>query len=217
MEFIAIDFETATADRNSACEIGLTWVKDLVVRKTRSWLIKPKCYPYFSPHNIAVHGIHPHEVANAPDLPAFWKEFGHVFEGRTIIAHNASFDMSVLRSTLTAYGIPNPSLKYLCSYQLAKRAWPTASAYDLKTLCRMLSLDLSHHRAGDDSRAAAEVFIRAAHMLGASTFEEMLARTNMRAGEVFPGGHMPTSVVRVKEPAGARAIGGAARSRTRIR
>ena len=41
MNFITIDFETATSDRNSPCEIGLTIVKDLEIKSTKSWLIKP--------------------------------------------------------------------------------------------------------------------------------------------------------------------------------
>jgi DNA polymerase-3 subunit epsilon len=39
MDFITIDFETATADRDSPCEIGLTFVKDRQIIETKSWLI----------------------------------------------------------------------------------------------------------------------------------------------------------------------------------
>jgi len=42
MEFITIDFETTTADRDSPCKIGLTFVKDKEIIDTKSWLIKPK-------------------------------------------------------------------------------------------------------------------------------------------------------------------------------
>jgi DNA polymerase-3 subunit epsilon len=57
MNFITIDFETATGDGFSPCEVGLTFVENWEIKETKSWLIKPKCYPYFNPINISIHGI----------------------------------------------------------------------------------------------------------------------------------------------------------------
>ena len=57
MEFLALDFETATAQPDSPCELGIAVVRGGVVREVRNWLIKPKQWPYFSPWNVAVHGI----------------------------------------------------------------------------------------------------------------------------------------------------------------
>lgn len=72
MNFVAIDFETATSDRNSPCEIGLTFVENWEIKETRSWLIKPKCYPYFNPVNISIHGIRPEHVVNEPEFDEIW-------------------------------------------------------------------------------------------------------------------------------------------------
>ncbi len=57
MNFIALDFETATPERNSACELGICIVENAEIVETKSWLIKPPSFPYFNPHNINVHGI----------------------------------------------------------------------------------------------------------------------------------------------------------------
>lgn len=71
MDFIALDFETATHERNSACELGICIVENSKIQSTKTWLIKPPSFPYFNQHNIAVHGIHPGDVADAPPLKKY--------------------------------------------------------------------------------------------------------------------------------------------------
>ncbi len=66
MTFTAIDFETAHA--SFPCEIGLTVVENGQITESRSWLIKPACFPYMNPWNERVHGISSAEV----DATGFW-------------------------------------------------------------------------------------------------------------------------------------------------
>lgn len=47
MDFCALDFETATHERNSACELGICVVHNSAVVETKTWLIKPPSFPYF--------------------------------------------------------------------------------------------------------------------------------------------------------------------------
>lgn len=42
LNFIAIDFETATPKRASICEVGICVVRNGEVVETRSWLVQPK-------------------------------------------------------------------------------------------------------------------------------------------------------------------------------
>ena len=58
MDFVTIDFETATAQRDSPCEIGLTFVENFRIVDSKSWLIKP-LYEEFNSFNISIHGIEP--------------------------------------------------------------------------------------------------------------------------------------------------------------
>ncbi len=111
MDFITIDFETATADRDSPCEIGLTFVKDNQIVDTKSWLIKPM-YDQFDYFNILIHGIRPEHVANEPEFNILWQEIKPLIENQFLIAHTAGFDISVLRKTLQAYQIPFPTLNF---------------------------------------------------------------------------------------------------------
>ena len=46
MNFVAIDLETATYERSSICQIGITEVVDGVPQNPRSWLVQPEGNEY---------------------------------------------------------------------------------------------------------------------------------------------------------------------------
>jgi DNA polymerase III subunit epsilon len=191
MDFVAIDFETATAQRDSPCEIGLTFVQDYKVVETRSWLIKPKYYPHFDYFNIAVHGIQPQDVAGKPEMPELWEEIFPLLNNQVLIAHNASFDMSVLRKTLETYRLPFPSLHYACSLVFSRNIWTGLPAYDLKSLCNMHGIRFLHHRAASDSRACAELTLRAMELTGATCLQDFPAKFQMNIGQLYEGPYVP--------------------------
>ena len=112
INFIALDFETATSDRFSPCEIGLTIVENGKIKDSKSWLIKPFSYPYFNQFNIMIHGITPKDVENEPTFSELWSTIKPLLENKFIIAHNAGFDISVLRQTLEYYNLEFPNLQY---------------------------------------------------------------------------------------------------------
>lgn len=99
---------------------ALRVVRGGVVREVRNWLIKPRQWPYFSPWNVAVHGITPNDVADAQRWEAVWEEALPLLQHGTVVAHNASFDMGVEsapRSPATGSRIPPSSIS-------AASAWP---------------------------------------------------------------------------------------------
>lgn len=187
MDFLALDFETATTDADSPCELGIAIVRGGVVRDVRNWLIKPAQWPHFSPWNVAVHGIRPEQVAEAPGWEGIWDEVRELLNGATVVAHNASFDMGVLRATLASHRLSHPSFRYFCSVTMARRVWPGHSTYNLKALCDRHGIPLKHHRAGNDAAATAELVLRA--KLDGDTFDSFLRRTRINAGSFYPGGH----------------------------
>ena len=67
INFIAIDFETATSKRASICEVGICVVRNGEIAETRSWLVRPEDN-YYQYWNIKVHGIRPQDTENAPLL-----------------------------------------------------------------------------------------------------------------------------------------------------
>ena len=56
MNFIAIDFETASGKRFSACSLALTVVRDSQITDQFYTLINPQT-PFFW-RNVQIHGIH---------------------------------------------------------------------------------------------------------------------------------------------------------------
>ena len=177
IDFCAIDFETATNDRNSACELGICIVENGQIVETKNWLLKPPSFPYFNPYNIAVHGIEPHEVADAPTFADIWYEVEELMYGNLMLAHNASFDAGVMRSCLDYYGIFKPKLNYLCSISIAKKSWKSLPKYGLKSLAELHQIKFKHHRAGADAEVCAKIAL-----LG---FEHLFLTRNDEVKEIF--------------------------------
>lgn len=192
IDFIAIDFETATKDRHSPCEIGLTFVKNGKIIESKSWLIKPFSFPYFDSFNTYIHGIRPEDVFDKPEFPEIWEEINPLIENQLLIAHNAGFDLSVLRKTLDYYKLPYPKIKYTCSYIFSKKVWKGLNAYDLKSLCTINQINFKHHRAGDDSRACAELSLLAFNSAEVNSINEIPEKLKVTIGELYLDGYKPS-------------------------
>ncbi|MBX2973735.1 MAG: 3'-5' exonuclease [Flavobacteriales bacterium] len=189
MDFLALDFETATPQPDSPCELGIAIVRGGVVREVRNWLIKPRYWPYFSPYNVAVHGIRPEDVAGAPRWEGIWEEVAAVLHEQTVVAHNAAFDMSVLRSTLASHGLSHPTFQYFCSVSLCRKVWPGHPSYGLKPMCDLHGIRFRHHRAGNDAEATAELVLRALDQRPSFDMTQFLLDAKVKIGAFYPGGH----------------------------
>ena len=173
MNYTVIDFETAGPKRDTPCELGICVVRDGRIIETKSWLIKPACYPNFRSMNIAVHGIRPSDVADKQEFNELWAEIYTYLKDEILVAHNTSFDISVLIRTLSLYGLDIPDNKYLCTLQLAKRVWPNRSGYRLNQLCAEIGHSFNHHKAEEDCIAASVVLNHIVSKCRVSSFEEL--------------------------------------------
>lgn len=173
LNFIAIDFETATAKRASVCEVGICVVKDGKVAETKSWLVRPEdnAYSYW---NMQVHGIQPKDTAHAPEFPDVWTEIMEYLDKVPIlVAHNAAFDISCIRKSLELYGLEKPEVDYYCSLRAARHIYDFGSN-TLDCLCNRLGIPLGkHHRAGDDAEMCARLFLREITDAGWCELKEM--------------------------------------------
>jgi DNA polymerase III subunit epsilon len=189
MDFLALDFETATTQPDSPCELGIAVVRGGVVREVRNWLIKPPQWPYFSPYNIAVHGITPQDVAGAPRWNDIWQEVAELLHEQVVVAHNAAFDMSVLRSTLASHGLAHPTFRYFCSVSMCRKVWPGRTSYGLRPMCDMHDIRFKHHRAGNDAEATAELVLRATDQRPSFDITQFLIDSKVKIGAFYPEGH----------------------------
>lgn len=193
MKFIAIDFETANSERSSPCEIGIVKVEDFKIVDKKSFLIRPKDN-YFYCYNTFLHGIDESMVENEPEFDVIYNNIKSDFESYPIIAHNASFDISVLRHTLDLYGIDYPETEYSCTYQMAREAFKGLFSFKLDSVCNHLGINLYHHRALSDAEACSEIAIRIFQDKGINNFNEISHNFNLRIGKLLKGGHKPSAV-----------------------
>jgi DNA polymerase III subunit epsilon len=188
MNYVAIDFETANAKRSSACALGLVVVRDGIIIEKLSWLIRPPEL-YFNPFNTYIHGITEKDVIDKPEFDQLWVDLKDYLEGQTIVAHNASFDLSVLRNILDIYNIPYPTLRYFCTVTIAQNVWPDLPNHRLNSVAQHLGLKFKHHDALEDAFVAAEIVKNACQELKVPSLEELSKRLQIAQGSLFPGGY----------------------------
>ncbi|WP_144553331.1 TerD family protein [Bacillus sp. X1(2014)] len=160
VDFIAIDFETANNKMSSACSLGLVFVKDHTIVDEKYYLIQPPNLKFDSV-NTKIHGMTADDVKDAKRFDEIWDEIKEYFEGTTIIAHNAQFDMSVLHSCLTEYSLTYPDFNYICSIPVSTGiCGGNGIGNSLKERLAYFELEMTnHHHAGADARACAELVI----------------------------------------------------------
>lgn len=159
MNFISMDFETANHEKHSAVSIAIAVVRDNKIVDEFYSLIKPETY--FSSRNTAVHGIEKSDVTNAPKFPEVWAKISPLFtEDKLVVAHNASFDNSVLKGTLAYYDIEEPHYMLLDTVRTSRKLFPKFENHKLNTVAQNLGISLNHHHnALDDAVAAANILI----------------------------------------------------------
>ena len=158
--FLAIDFETATPDRSSACSIGLVLVENGEIVANEHYLLKP---PQRDFHWACVrtHGITYDQVHDAGTFADIWPEVRRLLsQAEYAVAHNAHFDRSVLEKTLSWYKLRPPMKPFACTMRLAKDSWGLRSA-TLPDVCRAKRIPLpQHHDALEDAWACARIMIK---------------------------------------------------------
>ncbi len=189
--FIAIDFETASYNRNSACSIGIAIIENLKVVKTKHWLIRPPEL-YFHPFNISIYGITEDDVKNEPTFDELWPEIRNYIDNNLIIAHNASFDLGVLRHVLSTYNIDYPESQYSCTWRISKKIWKGLLSHCLESVSDHLGIEFQHHNAEEDARACAEIAIKACNEKGTDNLPDLIDKIDLACGCIKPGDYAPT-------------------------
>ena len=150
-DFIALDFETAVYNPNSAISIGLVRYHDYQTVDTYYSLIRPPKL-YIRPDFTDIHGLTVDDVRDAPDFLYLWENGIRGFLGDApLAAHNAAFDMGVLRAVLEWYESPVPELRYFCTCILARNTWHGFKSYALTALAARFNITYNAHNALDDA------------------------------------------------------------------
>lgn len=185
LDFTAIDFETANNSSASACAVGLTRVRDGRVVATAGWLIKPPAgHDRFFELNIGIHGIRPADVADAADWTTQLAGLTAFIGDDVLVAHNAGFDMTVLRRACEVTDAQCPPYRYVCSLQVSRKTYDLAS-YRLPLVAAAAGfLDFAHHDATADALACAHIMIDAAQCAGAQDVVELAMLLGLRVPQI---------------------------------
>lgn len=184
LDYIAIDFETANQYRNSACSVGL--VRFINGKETDSVysLIHP-AKMYFVPEwTRDIHHISYEDVRDKPYFPDVWNNMVMPFikqtPGLPLVAHNAKFDMNVIRGCCDYFGLPLPDLDYFDSLLVARKTWPGLPNHKLTFLGQKFGINYLAHDALEDSRTCGLVIKLAAEKWSALSSMELLRKCSIR-------------------------------------
>lgn len=156
--YIVFDVETPNRYNNRMCAIGICVVEGRQIVKQHFSLVDPE--QPFDWFNTKLTGISEITVAGAPTFLQLWKQIEPVMNSGILVAHNASFDMRVLRKCLHDYGIIwKPRVQGLCTVLMGRSLKPGIS-HRLNDMCEYYGICLDHHQADSDSRACAEILLR---------------------------------------------------------
>lgn len=161
-EFVVVDVETTDARTppGRITEIGAYRVSGgRIVAEFRS-LVNPETpIPSFI---VGLTGITDAMVKDAPlfaDIAPAWLQFADM---AVLVAHNASFDVRFINHELArVYPGRRMCNTNLCTVKLTRQLMPTLVNHRLHTVAEHFAVPIpNRHRAPDDARATAEIFIR---------------------------------------------------------
>jgi len=174
LDFTAIDFETANSSPASACSVGLVRVRGGEVVAQTGWLIRPPAgHDEFNEWNTRIHGIQAHDVVSASSWVDQLDRLCAFAGADVLVAHNAGFDLNVLRRACEATGLDAPPYRSLCSLAVARKTY-TLDSYRLPKAAEAAGFgEFPHHDALADARACAQIVIDAARRIGARDIDAL--------------------------------------------
>ncbi len=160
MEYVAVDLEMTglkvTQDR--ILEIGAVKIRDGKLCEEFACFVNP--HRSLSEEIIALTGITDEMVADAPEIGEALEAFLSFSGNAVLIGHNLMFDYSFLKQNIVNLGMTYER-KGLDTLKIARAVLPAEEKKDLCSLRTRFGLDCEHsHRALDDAKACAEIFLR---------------------------------------------------------
>lgn len=188
MDYIALDVETPNSKNDGICSIGTLLLTDDKITDEWYTLVDPE--DIFEDFNMSIHHIRPRDVAGAPRFEDVWERISGYIEQRTVIAHNAEFDLTVLAKALENRHMPLPEMRYICTVTLGRKVHYCGTNVKgdlvLSNLAGTLGVELEkHHNALFDTRACAGIFLRLREMYDFSPEDYVRKFRYPKPGRVF--------------------------------
>lgn len=160
---IVIDTETtglSVRNGGRVIEIGAVAVENGQIVAELETLINTKTAISYGAWRV--HGISEQMLAGKPTPQEVWPWFLEFVGNSPLVAHNAAFDRAFVQHELCLLGmsLANP---WHCTVRLSRRKLPRLMNHKLETVYRHLfgglPEDVQRHRALDDARMAARVWV----------------------------------------------------------
>ncbi|MDR1774576.1 MAG: PolC-type DNA polymerase III, partial [Clostridioides sp.] len=178
--FVVFDIETTgfSSKNDKITEIGAVKIKDFEIVDSFSQIIDPqKDIPY---RIQELTGITNDLVKGKPTIEEVLPRFLEFVNDSILVAHNADFDMGfITEKTRQLNELISIEFKndYIDTLMLSRILLPQLKKFKLDNVAKALGVSLlNHHRAVDDAKATAEIFIKFLHMLnekGANTLSDV--------------------------------------------
>ena len=166
--FIIFDIETTGLSPNSCgiTEIGAVKIERGEIKEEFSTFVNPGMP--IPPGITDLTGITDEMVRDAPKIKEALKKFLDFAGDYMLVAHNASFDIGFIKKNAAdcKYAFTNP---YLDTLAMSRKVNKDLKNHKLETLAEFYKIeDSMRHRACDDARALAMIFINMAQQLRSS-------------------------------------------------
>ena len=156
--YVCFDVETPNARNDRMSAIGISVIENGEITEEFFSYVNPE--EPFDAFNTQLTGISSETVASAPTFRDLWPRIRSLMSGGVLVAHNAPFDLGVLKKCLISYRIAWKELvPYLCTVQIGRKVLPDIS-HRLNDMCRYYQIELDHHKADSDSHACAAILLR---------------------------------------------------------
>ncbi len=191
--FIALDLETTGLDSSVDQVIEVGAIHYVPIPGTRQFREVDRFSGLYNPgislppEVSQLTGITDFDLVNKPSFLSELSSFADFVGTLPILGHNVHFDMGFIRQT--AYQVPaqDPKIKFnqilIDTLPYARAALPDERRHGLAQVAKALGIQQeSHHRAEDDARVSAEIFMK----LWERESVTSLAGLNRRYGHLPP-------------------------------
>ena len=182
--FVAFDTETTglSIEKDDVVQLGA--VRVLKGRIVQGEVVDTYVNPGrpIPPASTVIHKVTDADVAAAPDFASVGRSFYHFAQDAVLVAHNAPFDIGLLRRSEKDIGV-TWSHPVLDTVLLSAVVFGTTEDHSLDALCARLSIIIPpemRHTAIGDARATAEVLVKLIPLLeakGLARFGQIVSET----------------------------------------
>ncbi|MCM0080139.1 3'-5' exonuclease [Geomonas sp. Red32] len=161
--FVVVDVETTGFSARQGArviEVGAVAVENGQLTEEFTTLIDARAP--IAAGALRTHGISQAMLRGKPGPSDVWPGFRDFVGNASLVAHNSPFDSSFILNELSRLGHRLPN-RWYCTVELSRRKLPHLPNHKLETVARHLlpglPADLTFHRALDDARLTARVWL----------------------------------------------------------